>query len=239
MDKHDLIHQLQVCKTAETFEEILSTLHATLQKEHLLDSWQQIAALSHYPKNMFSHMANNQAMLEARNRLIDYLLKEPIPLHPESNKLQQLTEMLNNFLLFKEALIDRPLDKRATIQPSKLLPANEYDIQHLLYAMLKPAFPTLRAEVTADSGVAAIRSDLFIDELSVIIEAKCSRPSMTQRDLTEEIEADIVHYTAKHIFFLIYDKNRIIKDPIPYQQSLSRPFNDKKISLIIEQPKQL
>ena len=38
MDKHDLIHQLQACKTAETFEEILSTLHSTLQKEHLLDS---------------------------------------------------------------------------------------------------------------------------------------------------------------------------------------------------------
>lgn len=136
-------------------------------------------------------------------------------------------------------MIDRPPDKRATIKPVALLLKNEYDIQHLLYAMLKPVFPTLRSEVSSDSGVAAIRADLCIDDLSVIIEAKCSRPSMSQRDLTEEIEADMVHYSAQHIFFLIYDKDRIVKDPIPYQKALSRRFDNKEIHLIIEQPKRL
>jgi hypothetical protein len=239
MDKYDFINQLQNCKTAAAFDQILSSLHTILQQEQQLDLWKRLATLSNYPKNIFSHAANNQEMLIARDRLLDYLLKNPSSLDPDSIKLQQLTDILKNFLLFKESLIDRPLDKRATIRPSALCPTNEYDIQHLLYAMLKPAFPTLRSEVSADSGVAAVRADLFIDELSVIIETKCSRSSMTQRDLTEEIEADIVHYTAQHIFFLIYDKDRIIKDPIPYQQSLSRPFGDKKITLIIEQPKQL
>lgn len=239
MDKHDFIKQLQNCKTTEKFDQLLTSLHTTLQQEQRLDIWLPLSTLSHYQKNRFSQAANDQAMLAARDRLLDYLLKYSQILNPDIIKLQQLIDILNNFLLFKESLIDRPPDKRATIKPAALLLKNEYDIQHLLYAMLKPVFPTLRSEVSSDSGVAAIRADLCIDDLSVIIEAKCSRPSMSQRDLTEEIEADMVHYSAQHIFFLIYDKDCIIKDPIPYQKALSRRFDNKEIHLIIEQPKRL
>lgn len=239
MNKHDFIQQLQNCQTAETFDQLLMAFHNTLQQEQQSALWQQLAELAHYQKNIFSDAANDQAMLAARDRILKYLLKNPQLLAPDTIKLCQLADMLENFLLFKESLVDRLPNKRATIHPAAFHPENEYDIQHLLYAMLKPAFPTLRSEVSSDSGIAAIRADLFVAELSVIIEVKCSRPSMTQRSLTEEIEADIVHYTAQHIFFLIYDKDCIIKDPIPYQESLSHSFDNKKVKVIVRQPKRL
>ena len=53
--------------------------------------------------------------------------------------------------------------------------------------MLKPLFPDARAEVTEDTGVAAVRSDIKIPSMKAIIEAKCTRRSMNLRKLTEEI----------------------------------------------------
>lgn len=239
MDKDNLIKQLQVCQTAEEFDQLLDSLHTSLLHEQQLDLWQQLSELAHYQKNMFSHISNNQAMQVARDRLLNYIQKDASFGTSDTIKLSQLDNMLKNFLLFKEALIDRTPDKRATIKPTILNPENEYDIQHLLYAMLKPAFPTLRTEVAEDSGTATVRADLYIHEQSAIVEVKCTRSSMSQRNLTEEIEADIVHYSAQHIFFLIYDKALIIKNPIPYQKELSRTFDGKEICLIIEQPKRL
>ena len=66
-------------------------------------------------------------------------------------------------------------------------------------------------ERCGDSGVGTVRSDIKILSLNTIIEAKCTRTSTNLKKLTEEIEADIVHYKADYIFFYIYDKEKIIK----------------------------
>lgn len=65
MDKHDFIKQLQNCKTTEKFDQLLTSLHTTLQQEQRLDIWLTLSTLSHYQKNRFSQAANNQAMLAA------------------------------------------------------------------------------------------------------------------------------------------------------------------------------
>lgn len=75
-------------------------------------------------------------------------------------------------------------------------------MQHLLYAALKPLYPGIRKEVSKDSGIGTVREDIFIPDLDVVLEAKCTRDSMTLKKLIEEIEADIVHYQEKNIFFL-------------------------------------
>ena len=59
------------------------------------------------------------------------------------------------------------------------------DLQHLLYAALRPLYEDIREEVTEDSGVGAVRSDLKIPSLNAVIEAKCSRKSMNLKSLTE------------------------------------------------------
>lgn len=138
-----------------------------------------------------------------------------------------------------EALCEKEPDKRATLTHGylqKLKIENEYDLQHLLYAILKPLYPDIRKEVAADSGVGTIRSDLKIPSLETVIEAKCTRNSMNLKKLTEEIEADIVHYSEKCIIFFVYDKWKIIKDKQTYENHFNNVFDGKEIKIIIQQP---
>ena len=108
-----------------------------------------------------------------------------------------------------ESLSEREIDKRATLKNELLKQIkveNEYDLQHLLYAVLKPLYPDIRKEVSEDSGIGTVRTDLKIPCLNIAIEAKCTRDSMKLKKLTEEIESDIVHYTEQCIVFFVYDK---------------------------------
>lgn len=150
-----------------------------------------------------------------------------------------LERYLNDFYLFLEAFREVRPDKRATLSPEKLQAIqieNEYDLQHILYAALKPLFKDIRKEVTEDSGVGAIRSDIKISSISSIVEAKCTRKTMSLKKLTEEIEADIVHYEAEFIYFYIYDKEKIIKDKQNFETQFNRNFDGKKVTSNVLQP---
>ena len=62
---------------------------------------------------------------------------------------------------------------------------------------------------------------------------------MTQKILSEEIEADMVHYNQREIYFFIYDKNKIIKNIESFKNTYESMLNEKKIHIIIHQPKYL
>ena len=89
---------------------------------------------------------------------------------------------------------------------------NEYDVQRVLYSLLRPIFPKVRMEVYSDAGYNSVRYDLFIDEYSLAIEVKCTRDTMTKRKLSEELGSDAFHYKQDYIFFFIFDKSRIIQN---------------------------
>lgn len=59
---------------------------------------------------------------------------------------------------------------------------------------------------------------------------------MTERSLTEEIGSDAYHYQYNHIFFFIYDKEKIIKNKVAFENTYNKSFNEKNISTIIVQP---
>ena len=69
-------------------------------------------------------------------------------------------------------LADRiPWDKRASLTTEnlqKIQIENEYDLQHLLYAVIKPLCPDARREVNDDSGVGTVRSDIKILSLNSV-----------------------------------------------------------------------
>lgn len=60
---------------------------------------------------------------------------------------------------------------------------------------------------------------------------------MALKKLIEEIEADMVHYSAKEIFFFIYDKEKIIENPSVFKNVYEEKMKDKQIHIIIHQPK--
>ena len=197
----------------------------------------QIRIKSEYMTNRFSMDATEESRKKAKNNLLLYL-REVFMQEGLQNRIA-VEQYLNNFQLFMECLTDRTPDKRATLTKERLEKIkvyNEYDLQHLLYAAIKPLYPEARTEVTEDTGYGAVRSDIWIPTDRIVIEAKCTRKNMTAKRLVEEIEADIVHYQADSIFFYIYDGEKIIGNKQAFEGTYHRKFDGKYVHAVCFQP---
>ncbi|MEY8332593.1 hypothetical protein AALB53_05710 [Lachnospiraceae bacterium 47-T17] len=190
---------------------------------------------AYYPVNEYSDKETREQLDAAAKRVIKYL-EEIMTGSPADD---HLLTVLDNYYLFLESLLERPPHKRGGIrkeQLSELKIRNEYDVQHLLYAYLKPLYPLARAEVSEDTGYHTVRTDIFLDAEHVI-EVKCTRNNMKLKKLTEEIEVDMVHYGAEHIYFFIYDKEKIIENPQLFRSIYENKVKGKQIHIVIHQPK--
>lgn len=236
------IGKLQNVFEINEYDQFVTDLYEILMsKEYPNDIIVQIRKRATYLKNRFSDEVNRENMLMAKIKLTDYLsaLTQEEYQNPD---LKNLEIYLENFYLFLEALTEYSPDKRATIKHEnleKIMIQNEYDLQHLLYAALKPLYPGIRKEVSKDSGIGTVREDVCIPDLDVVLEAKCTRDSMTLKKLIEEIEADIVHYQEKNIFFYVYDKKKIIKETKNFNDYFNKQFDRKKVKLFVVQPVKL
>ncbi|MBD5461431.1 MAG: hypothetical protein HDR26_10895 [Lachnospiraceae bacterium] len=190
---------------------------------------------AYYVVNEYSDKETKDNLDAARKRVIEYL--EQIMTGSPADDC--LLTILDNYYLFLEGLLERTPHRRGGIkkeQLSGLKIQNEYDVQHLLYAYLKPLYPLARAEVSEDTGYGTVRTDIFLDSEHVI-EVKCTRDSMKLKKLIEEIEADMVHYHAEHIYFFIYDKEKIIENPRLFRNTYENKVKGKQIHIVIHQPK--
>ena len=190
---------------------------------------------AYYVVNEYSDKETMRNLDAARNRVIAYL-EQTMTASPADDRLLTI---LDNYYLFLEALLERPPHRRGGIQKehlSGLKIQNEYDVQHLLYAYLKPLYPLARAEASEDTGYGTVRADILLDSEHVI-EVKCTRSSMPQKKLIEELEADMVHYHAEHIYFFLYDKEKIIENPGLFRNIYENKVKGKQIHIVIHQPK--
>ena len=241
------IEQLSSIKSPQEFDLQVTTIKEALNNANVSSKIiANIDTQSYYMKNNFSVKSTTENMQTAKDALIKYFkilqydTKQVASDLSQESKLLILKQILNNFYMFLEEFTERPLNSRAGIKPEHVAAIkikNEYDVQHILYALLKPLFPDARLEVTNDTGFSTVRCDIWLKNISVVIEVKCSRDSMTIKNLTEEIASDMVHYTANHIFFFIYDKNKIIKNPQAFKDAYEKNVNDKTTYIILHQPK--
>ena len=102
---------------------------------------------------------------------------------------------------------------------------NEYDIQHILYSLLRAVFPEIRRGVNGDNGYSGTRADLYLEQYDITIEIKCTRKGMSEKQLTEELGADAFHYKIKNLYLFIYDREDIIKNPEAYQMAFYRSYD--------------
>ena len=224
----DAVTRLKNVKDGQEFSILLAGLRTFLKT--LDDSPQCLMELeqrAYYVINEYSDKETMRNLDAARNRVIAYL--EQIMTGSPAD--HQLLTVLDNYYLFLEALLERPPHRRGGIQKehlSGLKIQNEYDVQHLLYAYLKPLYPLARAEVSEDTGYGTVRTDIFLDS-GHVIEVKCTRGSMQSKKLIEEIEADMVHYHAEHIYFFIYDKEKIIENPELFRNIYENKIKGKQI----------
>ncbi|WP_455800378.1 PD-(D/E)XK nuclease domain-containing protein [Amedibacillus sp. YH-ame6] len=240
MDKY--IKELAMIDTISEYDEYVLSLPEFLIKDNFdLSLVHAVKEKGKYIKNKFSDESTLENMRSAKERIIDHLkLYNTNQCIFLGNSPQAfLKQYLNEFHLFFKLLKEIEPDKRASLTSSKLQELkikNEYDLQHILYATLKPIFKDARKEVSEDSGVATIRSDIKLPEMDGIIEMKCTRENMSYKKLIEEIEADIVHYRTSFIYFYIYDKERKIKDSYTFLKNFNRDFDGKHICTIVYQP---
>lgn len=244
MDKllRTFIDKLEEIRTVEAYEALVDELYLLLQQEkYKKDIIQNVKSKQKYIVNRFSEESTRENMLKAKDNLLIYLNSILEENGEESSPYiqQEIEKYLNNFYFFLEAFKEAKLDKRASLtseELQKIQIKNEYDLQHLLYAVIKPLCVDARREVADDSGIGTVRSDICIPSLKTIIETKCTGRSTNLKKLTEELEADIVHYKADYIYFYIYDKEKIIKDRHNFELNFSRKFDEKNVRTIILQP---
>ena len=192
-----------------------------------------------YIKNKFSDESTKESMMKAKNNLIKHLEDIRNREMKYVNRQQCLREYLHSFYLFLEAFRETNPHKKATLNFNCLQGIhinNEYDLQHILYSVLKPLCNDTRLEVCEDTGYGTVRADIKIPSLNTIIETKCTRQNMSYKKLIEEIEADIVHYKAEVIYFYIYDNEKIIKDKQNFEITFNKEFDGKRIEVIVLQP---
>lgn len=232
----EAVEYIQNARDCQMFQSAIASLREYMKglgigTQELL----QLERIAYYPQNVYSDKQTKENMEAAKYRVISYIEE----ILYDNRKDGELLEILNNFYLFLENLTERKPHKNGGIQKEQLDALkikNEYDVQHLLYACIKLFYPMARTEVNEDTGYGTVRTDIFLDSEHVI-EIKCTRKNMKLKKLTEEIEADMVHYSAENIYFFLYDKEKIIENPMVFKKNYEEKIKDKKVHIIIHQPK--
>lgn len=240
MDVKEYLSQLEQSTDTKKIQALLKQLSFALEEQLTEKDFLRYKQLAMYQENTFSSAATEQSVLAAKERVLHFLADKK-RVKPELSKeiaLQLVEKWLGNFHLYMEELVERAPHGKATISPAlqQLTIRNEYDVQHLLYSLIKPIFPQIRAETVDDTGYGGIRYDIVLDDYELVIETKCTREKMTERQLTEEIAADSFHYKKQHVFFFVYDRFKIIRNKVAFEQTYSREENGKALRTIVLQP---
>ncbi|WP_160690068.1 hypothetical protein [Clostridium sp. C2-6-12] len=244
--------QIYILNNLQDINEIKNAFkQINVNMREVLDSNEVLAKIKSkeiYVENEYSKIKTKESIIKAKEKLIEYLEELIVEINNISSTLNDeisqevaiiiIKRILNNFYAHIETMYEQQPHGKAGITKEKLdniKIINEYDVQRILYSLIKPVFPEARVEVSNDTGFSTVRYDIFIEKYSIIIEVKCTRASMTERSLTEEIGSDIYHYKYNNIFFFIYDKEKIIKNKTAFGNAYNKKFEEKNVNTIIIQ----
>ncbi|MDO4328772.1 MAG: hypothetical protein Q4C66_05500 [Lachnospiraceae bacterium] len=155
-----------------------------------------------------------------------------------------LERVICNFDLFLQNMFRTKPENKATLQQELLDQVtiqNEYDVQHIMYAVIKALYPSARREVSQDTGYGTVRYDIVIEEIDTVIEIKCTRKDHSEAKLYRELGEDGYFYRCSRLIIYIYDKQKIIHDVGNFRKSLSRTTKTagKEVHVYVEQTRNL
>jgi hypothetical protein len=121
--------------------------------------------------------------------------------------------------------IRKRYDSRSTLDV-----ADEYDVQDLFHALLTIYFDDIRKEEWAPSYAGGgSRMDFLLPEIEAVVEIKMMRPTLTTRQLGEQLIVDIAKYKAhpvcRTLFCVVYDPETRISNPRGVENDLSKEDN--------------
>lgn len=189
---------------------------------------EEIKVKMHYMENEYSEVDTLMSLKKSLDSVMQVLEEKSVLLEKSEDRqaeLRLIEKILDNFYMYYRAMFRESVHKRGTLT-AEILNAvqigNEYDLQRMLYSVLLPIFPTLRQEVYSDNGYGGMRADFYLDAYNLIIETKCTRKNMSEKQLLEELGADAFHYQAEIIYFFVCDKTGIIKNPEAFRHTFAR-----------------
>ncbi len=173
----EAIERIQECSSPEAFDDTKRQLEEYMKRTGMgAECISELEKRAFYYVNEYSEKDTSRSIKAAKERVIQYVYEKMTEKPGENN----LLSVLENYYYFLESLLEREPDKRGGIQKNHLDAIrikNEYDVQFLLYAYLKPLYPEARLEVSEDTGYSTVRTDIYI-EPDKAIEIKCSRGNM-------------------------------------------------------------
>ena len=173
-------------------------------------------------------------LLVIKSLFDDYLqeMKQQDPLYIEKDMepyemeyLEPIERIFTRFCKVARQLTHRH-DGRETLRIT-----DEYDVQDLLRALLSLYFDDVRPEEwTPSYAGSSLRIDFLIPEIEAVIEVKKTRPTMTDKTLSEELIVDIekyqAHPTCKKIYCFVYDPDMILRNPAAIRNDLEKKHEE-------------
>jgi hypothetical protein len=149
-------------------------------------------------------------------------------------KVEELLEVLVRGL--RRAM--HPLThRRKGIQP--LAFANEYDVQDLLHAMLRPWISDIRPEeFTPSSAGSSTRMDFLLPTYALVIETKIVRDRSHAKRIGDELIIDIEHYRRHprcgRLWCVIYDPDHLITNAKGVKYDLEGPRKSRDGEVVVK-----
>lgn len=155
-----------------------------------------------------------------------YLLVPSVPL---------LRQIFENFGKLARALRQRHGQR----QPFEI--QDEYDVQDITSGLLKLHFDEVRRETwTPRYAGNASRVDFVLPQTKVVVEAKMTRASLTQRELVDQLIVDRERYAnfaeCQILFCFIYDPERHIEDRKAIRRDLENHPGSPPLHIVFSPP---
>ncbi len=154
----------------------------------------------------------------------------PVPIN--STALEFITDLCKRFHLVARQISLRH-NRRSTIEIN-----DEYDVQDLFHALLRLRFNDVRDEEwTPSYGGGCSRIDFLLREEEIVVEIKKTRPTLSSKDLGEQLIIDIyrysVHPNCKTLVCFVFDPDGLLKNPSGLENDLSKQHNQLEVIVMI------
>jgi hypothetical protein len=160
---------------------------------------------------------------------------EALPeVEPSRERLALVMQVLNALPVVERILKDRGHDR------APFLIENEYDLQDLLFALLRSAFDDAQREVwTPKQAGSAKRIDMVIPSADALIETKFVRDKAHGKQVANELRVDFESYHGhehcRNLIAVCLDPGRHIIDPAQFERDLSglRKKNEHEFNVTV------
>lgn len=143
-----------------------------------------------------------------------------------------IENVCNRFYLVARQIQQR-YNKRRTI-----IIEDEYDVQDLIYAILRLYFDDIREEEwTPSYSARSSRIDFLLKKENIVIEVKKTSENLVVRHVADQLIIDIerykVHPGCKTLICFVYDPENRISNPTAIENDLSKEYDDLLVKVIV------